>query len=34
VAAVAALVYWYPVLAGLELSEQAWRQRMWFTSWI
>lgn len=34
VLAVAAFVYWYPVLAGLELSEEAWRQRMWFSSWI
>jgi dolichyl-phosphate-mannose--protein O-mannosyl transferase len=34
VLAVAAFVYWYPVLAGEELTWEAWRQRMWLQSWI
>lgn len=34
VAAVAAFAYWYPVLAGVPLPEEAWRHRMWFESWI
>lgn len=34
VLAVAAFVYWYPVLAGEELTWEAWRQRMWLGSWI
>ncbi len=34
VLAVGAFVFWYPVLAGLEISEGAWRLRMLLPSWI
>lgn len=34
VLAVAAFVYWYPVLVGTELTPEAWRQRMWLPGWV
>jgi dolichyl-phosphate-mannose-protein mannosyltransferase len=32
--AVAGFLYWYPVLAGLDIPRETWEQRMWFRSWI
>ena len=32
--AVGLFVYFYPVLSGLPLPYDIWRQRMWFPSWI
>lgn len=34
VLAVAAFVYWYPVLAGTALTPEAWRERMWLPGWV
>ncbi|HVL98350.1 MAG TPA: phospholipid carrier-dependent glycosyltransferase [Egibacteraceae bacterium] len=34
VAAVAAFAFFYPVYAAYPLDPHAWRQRMWFDSWI
>lgn len=33
-AALAAFVWWAPVWYGMQISESAWRMRMWFNSWI
>ncbi|CAN5195467.1 phospholipid carrier-dependent glycosyltransferase [soil metagenome] len=32
--AVSGFVYWYPVLVGMEISDEAWRLRMWSDRWI
>lgn len=32
--ALVAFVWWAPVYYGMQLSESAWRMRMWFNSWI
>jgi dolichyl-phosphate-mannose--protein O-mannosyl transferase len=32
--ALAAFVWWAPVYYGMQMSESAWRMRMWFNSWI
>ncbi len=34
ITAVAAFVFFYPVLAAVPLSEKAWQARQWFGSWI
>ena len=34
IVAVAAFVFFYPVLAAVPLSEKAWQARQWFGSWI
>src|SRR3954468_14621652 len=34
IAAVAAFVFFYPVLTAVPLSEKAWQARQWFGSWI
>lgn len=34
VLALAAFVYWSPVYYGWQITESAWRMRMWFNSWI
>jgi len=33
-AALVAFVWWAPVYYGMQISESAWRMRMWFNSWI
>ena len=32
--ALVAFIWWAPVYYGMQLSESAWRMRMWFNSWI
>jgi dolichyl-phosphate-mannose--protein O-mannosyl transferase len=32
--ALVAFVWWAPVYYGMQISEAAWRMRMWFNSWI
>ena len=32
--ALVAFVWWAPVYYGMQVSEAAWRMRMWFNSWI
>jgi len=34
VVAVGLFIYFYPVLTGVPIPYDAWRQRMWFASWI
>jgi dolichyl-phosphate-mannose-protein mannosyltransferase len=34
VLAAAAFVFWYPLLAGTEISQEAWELRIWMRSWI
>jgi dolichyl-phosphate-mannose--protein O-mannosyl transferase len=34
VIAVIGFLFWYPVLAGLEIPYAAWRLRMWLPSWV
>jgi dolichyl-phosphate-mannose-protein mannosyltransferase len=34
VLAVAAFVFWYPILAGSEIPQDAWRLRIWSDRWI
>jgi dolichyl-phosphate-mannose--protein O-mannosyl transferase len=34
VVALAAFVFWSPVFYGWQITESAWRMRMWFNTWI
>jgi dolichyl-phosphate-mannose-protein mannosyltransferase len=34
VLAAGAFVFWYPLFAGLEISQEAWELRIWMRSWI